>query len=116
MLKIKQNPKNGSGFDALHQFEGWKVAFVTYAEQYGELKVLKRHLLTDETFVLINGSATLFTSQDDQPLTKTELQKEQLYVVEKNTWHHLQVSKDALLVVVENSNTTKENTQTKTVD
>jgi mannose-6-phosphate isomerase-like protein (cupin superfamily) len=116
MLQIKNNPKNGSGFDTLHQFGGWKVAFVTYAEQYGELKAVKRHLLTDETFVLINGSATLYTADGDKPLVKTELEKEKLYVVEKGTWHHLQVSENALLVVVENSDTTKENTQTKIVD
>lgn len=116
MLQIKQNPKNGSGFDSLHQFDGWKVAFVTYAQQYGELKVVKRHVSTDEAFVLMSGNATLYTADGDQPLVKTELEKEKLYVVEKNTWHHLQVSKDALLVVVENSDTTKENTQIKSVD
>jgi hypothetical protein len=110
MLQIKNNPKNGSGFDTLHQFGSWKVAFVTYAEQYGELKAVKRHLLTDETFVLINGSATLYTADSDKPLTKTELEKEKLYVVVKGTWHHLQVSENALLVVK------KKNTQTKIVD
>lgn len=113
MIEIKNNPKNGSGFDLVHNYEGWKVAFITCAEQYGELKVLKRHVKTDETFVLIEGYATLYTADDDQPLTATHLQKGKLYVVKKNTWHHLKVSDDGLLFVVENSNTNKDNTESK---
>ena len=113
MIQIKDNPKNGSGFDALHTFEGWKVAFITHAEQYGELKVLKRHMQTDEVFVLVKGSATLFTADDDEPLSVTQMQREKLYNVKQGTWHHLQVSEDALIVVVENSDTTGANTETK---
>ena len=91
------------------------MALITYAEQYGALKIVKRHLCTDEVFLLVNGEATLFTADSDEPLCMTKMQKETLYVVEKNTWHHLQVSKDALLIAVENSDTTKENTQSKEI-
>ncbi len=115
MIQVKENPKNGSGFDTLHTFDGWKVAFITHAEQYGELKIVKRHTKTDEVFVLVNGVATLYTADGDEPLQTTVLQKEKLYVVQKNTWHHLKVSEDALLIVVENSNTTKENTESKEI-
>ena len=115
MIKIKQNVKLGSGFDSAHEFESWKIAYITSAEQYGDLKVVKRHTQTDEVFILINGSATLYTADGDNFLETTVLEKEKLYVVEKNTWHHLKVSEDALLIVIENSNTTKENTETKTV-
>lgn len=114
MIEVKENPKNGSGFDTVHTFEGWKVAFITYAEQYGELKTVKRHTKTDEAFVLVKGEATLFTADGDEPLEKTALQKEKLYIVKKNTWHHLRVSEDALLIVVENSDTSKENTESRT--
>ena len=115
MIEIKENPKNGSGFDTLHTFEGWKIAFITCAEQYGELKLVKRHTQTDEAFVLVNGEATLFTADGDEPLCVTQMQKEKLYIVKKNTWHHLQVSEDALLIVVENSDTSKENTESKEI-
>ena len=115
MIEVKENIKNGSGFDTLHVFDGWKVAFITYAEQYDELKLLKRHTQTDEVFVLIKGEATLYSADGEQPLVLTKMEKEKLYNVKKNTWHHLSVSKDALLIVVENSDTTKENTQTKII-
>ena len=116
MILVKENPKNGNGFDTLHTFEGWKVAFITYGEQYGEMKLLKRHTQTDETFVLVKGEATLYTADGDEPLQTTVLEKEKLYVVQKNTWHHLTVSKDALLIVVENSDTSKENTESKEIE
>lgn len=115
MIEIKDNPKKGSGFDTVHTFEGWKVAFITCAEQYGELKIVKRHTQTDEAFVLVKGEATLYTADGDEPLQTTVLETEKLYVVKKNTWHHLQVSEDALLVVIENSDTTKENTESRTI-
>jgi len=116
MIEVKENPKNGNGFDTLHTFQSWKVAFITPAEQYGELKIVKRHTKTDEAFVLVKGEATIFTADGDEPLVQTKMEKEKLYVVKKNTWHHLKVSEDALLIVVENSDTTKENTQSRTVN
>ena len=115
MITIKENVKRGSGFDVAHEFEGWKIAYITHAEQYGELKVVKRHVETDEVFILLDGEATLYTADGDEPLIKTHLEKGKLYVVEKNTWHHLKVTDKAVLIVIENSNTNRENTQTKTV-
>lgn len=115
MILVKENPKNGNGFDTLHTFECWKVAFITHAEQYGKLKIVKRHTQTDEVFVLVKGEARLYTAYGDEPLVQTIMEKEKLYVVKQNTWHHLKVSEDALLIVVENSDTTKENTQSKEI-
>ena len=113
MIEIIENPNNGNGFDVLHTFEGWKVAFLTYADQFDELKVIKRHTLTDEAFLLIKGSATMYTASGNEPLKKTEMEKDKLYIVKKNIWHHVKVSEDALIFVVENSNTTKENSEAK---
>ena len=115
MIKVKSNVKLGSGFDVAHEFEGWKIAFITSAKQYGDLEVIKRHTLTDEVFVLLEGSATLYTADGDNPLEITHLEKEKLYVVKKNTWHHLKVTDKTVILVIENSNTSKENTQTKSV-
>jgi hypothetical protein len=114
MIEIKENIKKcGSGFDTLHSFQGWKIAFISHASQYGDLSVLKRHLETDEAFLLIKGDAKLYFSDGDENPSELLLEKEKLYVVKSGTWHHLKLSLDALLLAVENSNTTKENTETK---
>ena len=81
MILVKENPKNGNGFDSLHTFKSWKVAFITHAEQYGELKVVKRHIKTDEVFVLVKGEATIFTADGDEPLQTTVLEKEKVYAL-----------------------------------
>lgn len=115
MIEVISNKKGGTGFDVLHTCGAWKLAFISHAEQYGDLKQLKCHTETDEAFLLIKGDAVMFTSEDGKTIEKTDLEKEKLYVVKKNTWHHLRVSSDALLLVMENSNTSKENTNTLTL-
>ena len=116
MIKIKENPLGGNGFDAVHNFETWKTAFITAAPQYGRLKVWKRHLQTDETFILLKGNAVIYTLDEAGNAVKTPMQAEKLYVVEKATWHHVQVEDNALLFVVENSDTSKDNTEQKPAD
>ena len=113
MIQVINNYQCGTGFDVLHCHDTWKIAFISYAEQYADLKQLKRHTKTDEAFLLIKGEAVLFSSDDGEKTEKIFLEKEKLYVVKKNTWHHLTLSCDALILVVENSDTSKENTETK---
>ena len=99
-----------SGFCPQVIFEGFKTAFITYSEDYGERKIFKRHLETDEVFVLIDGGAVIFTHEGGA-VVATPLERGRSYNVKKSTWHHVQVTSDALLFVVENSNTTRENTE-----
>ena len=110
MIEILKDIK--SGFSTQTVFEGWKIAFITYSDQYDQMKCVKRHTKTDEAFLLVEGNATLYTSDEQTPtkFTETELQPKTVYNVKQNTWHHLKVSKNALILVVENSNTSKENT------
>ena len=116
MIAIKENPLLGSGFDTVHTFEGWKTAFITSAPQYGQLQVFKRHLCTDEVFVLLRGNATIYTLDEQNKLVETPMLADKIYVVEKATWHHVQVQENASLFVVENSNTNKDNTEQMTLE
>ncbi len=110
MIEIIEREKEG--FCSTVVFGGWKTAFISYSEQYGEIKEMKRHNLTDEVFYLINGSATCYILEEGK-FTVLELENGKAYNVKKGTWHHLKVSQDGLLAVVENSDTSKDNTQTK---
>ena len=102
----------GNGFNVVFKSEAWQIACITYAEQYSKegFNHLKKHLATDEVFVLINGNAILHTIENEQ-LISTELTKEKLYCVYKNTWHYLEISEDAKLVVAENSDLQPEQTE-----
>ena len=107
MIEVLDN--YSAGFSTLISNEKWKVAFITASEQYGKLKVLKRHNLTDEAFLLVKGNALLYTLEDGKLVTR-QMQKEKLYNIKKATWHHLEVQEDTLIMVVENSDTSAQNT------
>ena len=103
-----------SGFSEQVTFEGWKTAFATPSAEYGELSRMKRHLETDEVFVLIQGEATLYTLEGET-LLETPLEIGKTYNVKKGTWHHVCLAPNAMGYIVENSNTTKENTEVREI-
>lgn len=98
----------GEGFQVMKEFEGWKIGCLRYNDRFSKFDQLERHLETDEVFVLLNGSAILFTEEES-----CQMVLHALYNIPKGVWHHIVVSKDATVLVVENSNTTKENTEKK---
>lgn len=88
------------------EFEGWKIGFLRYSRRFSALTGMERHLLTDEAFVLLEGSATLYVEQETIVMEKCTV-----YNVKKGKWHHITVSEDATVLVVENSSTGRENTE-----
>ena len=94
------------GFQVLKQFEGWKIGFLRYNDRFSKFGEMERHMETDEVFVLLEGSATLHTEKETCAMEKCVL-----YNIPKGVWHHIVVSEDATVMVVENSNTSKENTE-----
>lgn len=98
---------NGEGFHTVKEFEGWRIGFLRYSDRFSACKEMERHLETDEAFMLLEGKANLVTDEI------CEMERNHLYIVPKGIWHHIVVSKDALVLVVENSNTSKENTEKK---
>ena len=100
----------GEDFKVLMQYENWKIGFLRFAERFSVFDRLERHLETDEAFVLLDGSALIYTEND-----KIQMQKCTLYNIPKGVWHHITVSEDATVMVVENSNTCKDNTEKKQI-
>lgn len=54
---------NLKGFNSVFKSDSWQIATITYDTQYSKegFDHMKRHLTTDEVFVLINGEAVLHT-------------------------------------------------------
>lgn len=98
----------GSDFKAVMSFEGWKIGILRYSERFSDFKVLERHIATDEAFILLEGEAVLYENE-----TPTKMEKCKVYNIEKGVWHHIVVSEDATVLVIENSNTSKDNTERK---
>ena len=62
--------------------------------------------MTNEVFVLVSGRATLYTDSE-----AVEMEQGSVYTVPVGVWHHIVVSEDASVIVVENRNTSIENTE-----
>lgn len=100
----------GEDFKTLMQFEGWKIGFLRYSERFSKLSELERHLMSSEAFVLLEGSAILYTGNET-----CKMERCVLYNIPQGEWHHITVSGDATVMVVENSNTSRENTEKRNI-
>lgn len=103
---IEKYKFSGEDFKVMMQYENWKIGFLRYSKRFSEFKQLERHNETDEAFVLLTGDAVLYTKDE-----ACEMEKCTLYNIPKGIWHHITVSADATVMVVENTNTGKDNTE-----
>ena len=103
---------NLKGFNSVFKSDSWRIATITYAKGYSKegFNHMNRHLTTDEVFTLINGNAILHTMEDGERIN-INLEKGKIYCVHKGTWHYLEVSEDAMLMVVENKDLLPEQTE-----
>lgn len=106
----------GEGYKPLINFGEWRVAILRWIEttQPEKITYLERHMQTDEVFVLLRGQASLILGGNG--LLVTDLQKQvmecgKLYNVRQNAWHSVMMSRDATILIVENQNTTENNSE-----
>ena len=102
---------NGEDFKVVFQNSGWKIGMIHYSERFSKLSVFERHTTTDEAFAVLSGSAVLYIKGSNGTVTEYPMEKEKIYVASANEWHHITVSPDAAVIVIENSDTSKENTE-----
>lgn len=87
----------------------WTLASLNYAPRFDErnLADLERHNLTDETFVLLEGEATLLVGENAE---RIRLEPVKFYNVRAGIWHNIIVTPGTRVLVAENANTSKDNT------
>ena len=98
------------GYEVLVRYGSWRVAVITYAERFDRANLcrLERHMETDEVFVLMAGSATLFIGDEGTPVV---MEPYRAYNVKQAIWHNICVSADAQVLICENLDTGLENTE-----
>lgn len=105
-LEIKEF--NGRGYKRSHVFKTWCVAFLTQDDEYTHNTYIERHLESDEVFVLLKGKATLYIGKDREPV---EMELCKIYNVTAGTWHSIECDEEASVLIAENSDTVKENSE-----
>jgi len=97
----------GEGYQPLVFFQDWQVALLNWEPVFDlhHLGEIERHNDTDEVFVLLRGSALLFTLMEDGQMQAEDMQLGVLYNVPAGVWHNLLSSRDAAWVIVEKRDT-----------
>ncbi len=98
---------DGIGYMRGITYGEWTVAILNYEERFDKIEKLERHNLTDEVFILLEGEATLIIGEN---MARVPMQKNKLYNVKAGVWHNVKVSRDVKIIIVENANTSKQNT------
>lgn len=98
----------GEGYQTVLRHGGWRVAYLNYADRFDRITYLERHLLTDEAFILLEGEATLLIGETATPV---EMEPHKVYNIKQGEWHNIRVSRDAHVLIVENVETGRENSE-----
>lgn len=105
---------NGEGYLPLIDFESWRVAELRYIDELEPDRIdnMQKHNETDEIFVVLEGDFTLFLGGNGDEIGKIEaikLEPLKLYNVKKGTFHTHTPEKNCTCLIVENKNTTDDN-------
>ena len=115
MAKMEIDAFEDAGYKGLVRFEAWRVAMLNYIEELeiDNLNHFQRHDLTDEVFVLLQGNCYLFLAEEQSgEITGVECVKMRvntLYTIKKGIYHTHCLSKDAKVLIVENDDTSDDN-------
>ncbi|MDD3139555.1 MAG: hypothetical protein PHX08_11355 [Lachnospiraceae bacterium] len=110
MKKIKKYYHTKEGYNPFLIREGWQVAQLNYLPKHGfdDVDKVEVHKQTDEVFILMNGEAILIEAEINTTSISfefTKMEKLVTYNIPSGTWHNIAMSKEARVIIVENSNT-----------
>lgn len=115
MQKVRIDAFDDVGYSTLVAYDSWRVAMLNYIEEL-EMKHLthfQKHDLTDEVFVLLQGECYLFLAHEEKGVISDveciKMQKNTLYTVKKGIYHTHTLSEDAKVLIVENDDTSDDN-------
>ena len=99
----------GEGYNPTMHYDTWRVAIANFGAHFDRDRYdyLEAHRLTDEVFVLLSGKASLVIGKER---TETPLEIGKIYNVKKGVFHAMLMERDAKVLIVENHNTTRDNT------
>lgn len=114
ILEIREH--EGEGYKALVDFGAWRVAILRFQEglQPGQQSSMERHMETDEVFVLTQGEGAIILGGNGHApalLAYQRMENGKVYNIRKSTWHTVSLSRDASVLIVENQDTRRENSE-----
>ena len=109
------------GYQPVIDFETWRVAILNYLEEINPAKIdfMERHNESDEVFVLTKGEGILFLGEGRTRIEKIHpqvMERGKIYDVKRSVWHTIVLSRDGSVLIVENRNTSRENSNYSSLD
>jgi len=109
---------DGAGYQPLIDYDKWRVAILRYCDDLLPERIfaMQRHNETDEVFVLLEGRCILFLGEGNDTITSitaVDMVPRKLYNVKRGVWHSHTLNNDASVLIVENRDTTIQNSPKK---
>jgi hypothetical protein len=119
LLEIREF--NSPGYQPVIDFEKWRVAILNFIEEIHPERIdfMERHNETDEVFVLIRGDGILFIGEGEQQIEKIVsqvMEAGKIYNVKQHVWHTVVLSRSGSVLIVENCNTSRDNSDYFSLD
>jgi hypothetical protein len=107
---------DGEGYQALVDYGTWRVAILRFLDglQPERQSSMERHTETDEVFVLTKGKGMLIMGGNGGQIDGIYPQVMEIgrvHNVKRNAWHTVLLSRDASVLLVENCDTDKNNSE-----
>ena len=105
---------SGEGYKPIIDYDAWRVALLKYCDELlpNAIDKMQRHDETDEVFVLLQGQCILFLADGENEvgeITAENMKPLKIYNIKKSVWHTHTLSEDAVVLIVENVDTTIKN-------
>lgn len=112
LLEVRDYTKEG--YSPVVDYAAWRVAILNFCSDLlpANITSMQRHDETDEVFVLLRGHCILFIGDGDKEVKDIfaeNMEPFKIYNVKKSAWHTHTLSMDAKVLIVENRNTTFDN-------
>ncbi len=100
----------GDGYRPLVDYGAWRVAVLRFAEDMlpQNIAYFQRHEETDEVFVLLRGRCILYVGEGQERISSLQAEDMvplRVYNVKRGVWHNHTLSRDAVVLIVENQDT-----------
>ena len=120
-MKILDYGFSGEGMKRVFENEKWTVGIKNWkpANDVTGVDCLERHNLTDELFVLVEGSCTLIYANETEKgleFGAVKMEKDKVYNIPATLWHNTITRKDTKMILIEDSNTSMENSDILKLD
>jgi ureidoglycolate hydrolase len=107
---------SGEGFKPVIKIGEYRLAVLKYFSGVSadNINRIERHNLTDEIFILTEGTARMILLEVGNSKFETyifPMRRNTAYKVRAGVWHHVLLSEDAYIIIFEKADTSKENSE-----